>query len=329
MLDLTGKPVGAGLVLVLIPAIMVSATAWLFPVGSGDYLQACGVAAGMAILAMLAAWVLRGSGVRAAMAIFPLIVFLGLGALGEINSVLGGSYTGLFILAFIYVGQRLPRHSTWRLMAPATGLWLIGNGAFTGAPLPPLEVRLPIAMCLWLVVGELLSAQARSTHRSAAFLKRQADLDPLTDLHNRRALPKVFAAARSGDAVVLIDLDHFKAVNDEHGHAQGDRVLIEFAAVLTSSVREQDLVVRYGGEEFMLYLPDTTTLQANAILQRVRERWTARRPVTTFSAGVSHITSAQDVPLALADADSCLYQAKDAGRDQWCHSDRPIAALAG
>jgi diguanylate cyclase (GGDEF)-like protein len=329
MLDLTGKPEGAGLVLVLIPATMVPATAWLFPVGSGDYVQACGVAAGMAIVALLSARILRGSGVRTALAVFPLIVFLGVGSLGEINSVLGGSYGGFFILAFIYVGQRLPRGSTWRLIGPATILWLIGNGAFTGAATAPLDVRLPIAMCLWLVVGELLSAQARSTTRSAALLKRQADLDPLTDLYNRRALPSVFATAKCGDAVVLIDLDHFKAINDQHGHAQGDRVLIEFAGVLTSSVREQDLVVRYGGEEFMLFLPDTTSRQADVVLRRLRDLWLAQHPLTTFSAGIGHVNSTGDVPLALADADSCLYEAKDAGRDQWRHSDRPVSAVVG
>lgn len=311
--------------LVLIAAAMMSATVWLLSVDLRDCLQACGVACGMVIAALLCCWILRGSEVRRWLAVFPAIIFVGVAGVGEINRVLGSSYGGFFVLAFIFAGQHLPPRFTWRLIAPATFLWLIGNGALVGAPLAPLEVRLPIAIGLWMCVGELLSAQARSTTRTADYLQRQADLDPLTALHNRRALPTVFARAHSGDAVVLIDLDHFKAINDEFGHAKGDQVLVAFAGVLSASVREQDFVVRYGGEEFMLYLPDTTARQADTVLRRVRQRWLAQAPLTTFSAGIAQVTSRDDVPLAIADADSCLYQAKDGGRDQWLQSDRPVA----
>jgi diguanylate cyclase (GGDEF)-like protein len=328
MFDLTGRPVRAGLVLVLVVAGMIAATVWLFPVGVRNCLEACAVAGGMVAAALLCSWWLSGSGIRNALAVYPAIVFLGVAGVGEISRVLGSSYGGFFILAFIYVGQRLPARSTWRLLLPATGLWLVSNGAFMGAPLPPIEVRLPIAVCLWLCVGEFLSAQARVTTRTEAFLQRQADLDPLTELHNRRALAGVFATAHGGDAVVLIDLDHFKAINDQYGHARGDQVLVAFAGVLSASVRDRDLVVRYGGEEFMLYLPDTTERQADLVLQRVRERWLSQQPLTTFSAGVANVLSGGDVSLALADADSCLYRAKDAGRDRWAHSDRPVIAPA-
>jgi diguanylate cyclase (GGDEF)-like protein len=329
MFDLTSRPVRAGLVLVLVAAGMIGATVWLFPVSTSDSLQACAVAGGMMLAALLCSWWLSGSGVRNALGLFPLIVFVGIAGIGVISRTLGASYGGFYILAFIYVGQRLPARATWPLIFPATGLWLVSNGAFMGASLPAIEVRLPIAMCLWLCVGEFLSAQARVTTRTEAYLQRQADLDPLTELHNRRALAGVFAGARGGDAIVLIDLDHFKAVNDAHGHARGDKTLVDFAGVLSAAVRDRDLVVRYGGEEFMLYLPETTARQADLVLQRVRERWLTQGPLTTFSAGIAQVRSKDDVSLALADADRCLYLAKDSGRDRWLHSEWPTTVLAG
>jgi diguanylate cyclase (GGDEF)-like protein len=318
--DPTDQPVRAGLLLVLITAAMVAATVWLLDVSQADGLRACVVASSMVAAGAVASFALRHRGRSATLCAYPLIVFSGVALLVVVNPLLGSAYTGFIMVSFIYVGLCMPPGWTLRLLLPATLAWLIANGAFSGATLPALEVKLPIALGLWACVGGLLARQTTNMLRSADTLRRQAGLDPLTDLHNRRALPGIFALATGGDAVVLIDLDHFKQVNDEHGHASGDRVLVEFAGVLADAVRDDDLVVRYGGEEFMLYLPGTTPRQVDAILQRIRTRWQAGRPMTTFSAGVAHVDAAEDVARAVAEADDCLYRAKQAGRDRWMHA---------
>jgi diguanylate cyclase len=326
--DPTDQPVRAGLFLVLITSAMVAATVWLLGVPLADQLRACLVAGGMVVAGAATSVALRDREHGAALCGYPLIVFSGLALLGVVNPLLGSAYTGFIMVSFIYVGLCMPPGWTLRLLLPATFIWLTANGVFSGATLPALEVKLPIALGLWACVGGLLARQTTLTLQSADTLRRQARLDPLTDLHNRRALPGIFALATGGDAVILIDLDHFKQINDEHGHAGGDRVLVEFAGVLADSVRDDDLVVRYGGEEFMLYLPNTTPKQADAVLHRIRERWRAGRPLTTFSAGIAHVTSADDVSRAVAAADECLYQAKQAGRDRWLQEPADNGQLA-
>jgi diguanylate cyclase (GGDEF)-like protein len=326
--DPTDQPVRAGLFLVLIAAAMVATTVWLLDVSRADQVRACVVAGSMVVAGTVSTIALRQRAHSAVRCVYPLIVFAGVALLGLVDPLLGSAYMGFIMVSFLYVGLCMPLGWTLRLLLPATFAWLIANGVFSGTTLPALEVKLPIALGLWACVGDVLARQTTITSKSADALRRQAGLDPLTDVHNRRALPGIFAVASGGDAVVLIDLDHFKQINDEHGHARGDRVLVEFAGVLTETVRDNDLVIRYGGEEFMLYLPDTTPRQADAILHRVRDRWRAGRPMTTFSAGIAQVESADGVPRAIAEADECLYRAKQAGRDRWMQSPNDSGQLA-
>jgi diguanylate cyclase (GGDEF)-like protein len=112
----------------------------------------------------------------------------------------------------------------------------------------------------------------------------------------------------------LIDLDHFKQVNDTHGHAAGDEVLRVFGKVLRETVRVRDLVGRYGGEEFLAVLGRSTL--PDALLERLTAQWSAARPLPiTFSAGLARSIGDPDATVALAD--EALYRAKDAGRNQW------------
>ncbi len=167
--------------------------------------------------------------------------------------------------------------------------------------------------------------------RAEAALRALASTDPLTGLPNRRELlaqsAREVARARRGDAalsLLLIDIDHFKAVNDRYGHAVGDRALQTIAALLESECRAGDLACRIGGEEFVLLLPDADIDSATAIAERLRE-YILQNPVAaggealrlTVSIGVTTFVSADaDFETMLARADTAMYAAKTAGRNR-------------
>lgn len=162
-------------------------------------------------------------------------------------------------------------------------------------------------------------------------LSRKAMTDPLTGLCNRRAFDNALAECMDVDrpidrpgCLALFDLDHFKLVNDTHGHATGDRVLVLFAAVLRGTVRTGDVVARMGGEEFAVLLEGAGVEQARMVCERIRIRLAASEghsiagdPVhVTVSVGLAALApeaSAQDVFKA---ADAALYRAKESGRNR-------------
>jgi diguanylate cyclase (GGDEF)-like protein len=155
-------------------------------------------------------------------------------------------------------------------------------------------------------------------------LERLALTDPLTELPNRRAgeqaLAREMARARrlrSDLCLALLDVDRFKKVNDLHGHAVGDQVLGEISRILRMSLRASDLAVRWGGDEFLVLLPDITLDGALAFLHRIRTQveGLSIRGVErfTWSAGVVAVGSDEDARVALVRADAKLYEAKAAG----------------
>jgi len=157
--------------------------------------------------------------------------------------------------------------------------------------------------------------------------------DPLTGLHNRRymfgqldALAQRSAKGGAPVAALLLDIDHFKKINDSFGHDVGDEVLREFAVRLASNVRAIDLPCRYGGEEFVAIMPDTTVEAAERIAERIR-RYISGSPfrvahgnellTVTISIGVAGMLGEHDTPEALLKrADEALYEAKAAGRNR-------------
>jgi len=152
----------------------------------------------------------------------------------------------------------------------------------------------------------------------------QATLDPLTGLINRRSLESQIASlteAGQGFAVAYGDLDHFKRLNDTHGHETGDQALRRFAQLLKGCCRDRDLVCRWGGEEFVVVLPGTDAQGAVVVLDRVRE---ALRPANangatpsfTASFGVAALAPGSDFTATLRRADAALLRAKDQGRDR-------------
>lgn len=156
--------------------------------------------------------------------------------------------------------------------------------------------------------------------------------DELTGLYNRRYFDRhlnvMLNKAQEQDrdvALMILDIDHFKAVNDNHGHDAGDAVLREFAARLKRNIRGVDLACRFGGEEFVVLMPDTDTGQAEAVAERVRqaiaekpfEIGAARALSVTVSAGVSLNETHADTPESLIKrADVALYRAKREGRNR-------------
>ncbi len=163
-------------------------------------------------------------------------------------------------------------------------------------------------------------------------LVQLAATDVLTGLRNRGWLEEQAARTfarlrRHGGAVsvLLVDVDHFKAVNDVHGHAMGDRVLMGVARALAGAVREEDLLARWGGEEFLVVAADTVPTGAHVLAERLRAAVAAvmpegpGAPTVTASVGWTTATPAQEGAPAwhelVAAADERLYQAKEAGRD--------------
>jgi diguanylate cyclase (GGDEF)-like protein len=192
-----------------------------------------------------------------------------------------------------------------------------------------------------------LIARVRSALRTRhifSMLERSAQRDDLTGLANRRMLDDQLrrewdACRRRGAplAVIIVDLDHFKAINDNHGHAKGDVVLRQAAALLAQSVRSSDVVGRYGGEEFVVVAPDCQLWAAARLAERFRvelANWAisgaAYQIAVTASAGVaaSHCEHGDPADL-LGRADSALYEAKRFGRDAiWVHDPAQGGAVA-
>jgi diguanylate cyclase (GGDEF)-like protein len=180
------------------------------------------------------------------------------------------------------------------------------------------------------VILLLLVYLLAANRRQARQLARLADTDALTGLPNRRRTAELVQrlierAARDGTAVTIaiIDIDHFKSINDRFGHATGDRVLGEFARIARESLRESDLIGRWGGEEFLAAMPDTELDVASKVMERVRTKLTAMpdhtdSPGLCIRASVGLATSGEGsnaLDHIVAQADIALYQAKHAGRD--------------
>ncbi len=157
-----------------------------------------------------------------------------------------------------------------------------------------------------------------------SYFKDQSTTDPLTGVTNRRTMDAVLAEWLENDlphALILVDLDHFKSVNDTYGHAVGDKVLQFLAQNMKAVTSEGDVCCRYGGEEFVMLLPTTTAEEAAQVAEQLRDILTRTispcgRPVT-LSAGVAVYPQMADTTVKLIEAaDGALYLAKQAGRNR-------------
>lgn len=192
-----------------------------------------------------------------------------------------------------------------------------------------------VTMVLLVVVS--FSMAALSSEQQTRALRVVASRDDLTGLLNRKAFLDLAAEllsdraiTRGAGALVLADLDHFKAINDTYGHAAGDTALQHFAAACTETVRSTDLVGRYGGEEFVLLLPGASPERAELIAEEISRRLAVApsldgMEMPTVSYGIStYDAETSDVDDVIAAADAALYMAKSLGRNRTARSDRML-----
>ncbi|MFU8832578.1 MAG: GGDEF domain-containing protein, partial [Wenzhouxiangella sp.] len=168
---------------------------------------------------------------------------------------------------------------------------------------------------------------ATRTQKQHELLRQLASIDPLTGAANRRAMKTDLMAATSGFhnnnqpyALAIIDIDHFKQVNDIHGHEAGDDVLVELVSLVQEVIRRGDKLYRLGGEEFVLLYSCTDDegliLATDKVQSAIRERLRGPSGAVTVSIGATALDFGEDWSRWLARADQALYQAKHRGRDQ-------------
>jgi diguanylate cyclase (GGDEF)-like protein len=182
----------------------------------------------------------------------------------------------------------------------------------------------PVLIATVVIVG--VSACVYTLNAVEAEQREGAGLDHLTGLLNRTSLQLRFdelvqQATLFGEAVsvILLDLDHFKQINDVHGHGRGDTVLREVAYTLRRQLRSFELVYRVGGEELLVLLPGTALLDAAGVAERLRRAIVAARPGgldVTASFGVAQAHERATLTETFDAADAALYAAKSAGRDR-------------
>ena len=193
----------------------------------------------------------------------------------------------------------------------------------SAGPFPSLYMATAHFMTLLLTVGFMTVA----TRRLQTILEHRSTMDPLTQVLNRRGFADIYAkehALMRRESTLMtmlsIDLDYFKKINDGHGHATGDRVLVDVAAVIGKALRASDHVARFGGEEFIVLLPATGLDRALHIAERIQNAVRAPRaevPAYTVSIGLAcQVSADEDLDGILMRADKALYCAKERGRDR-------------
>lgn len=201
-----------------------------------------------------------------------------------------------------------------------------GANDFISKPVDPIELQARVA------IHQKLARTIRELEANKKMLQEQATTDPLTHLRNRRAFFEdgkrhLALARRHGNdmSVVVLDLDHFKKVNDTYGHQAGDEALLAVARILSQSTRVEDTPARIGGEEFAILLPDTNRLGAAVLAERVRTAIENHRIdfegftlSLTVSAGIASfgVDGQDSLEHLLGVADKRLYMAKDGGRNR-------------
>jgi len=249
------------------------------------------------------------------------------------------SVMGIFVFAMVALGvysfrhgHRAARYFIYGAIASMVGMGLTefstwGFLPFTTLTYRGVEIGMMLdATLLALALADYVRRQALERERA----EREARIDVLTQLNNRRGFLELAEAPYRTAvrherplAVVVLDIDHFKAINDQYGHALGDAVLRDLGQTLITTSRRSDILGRWGGEEFVLLLPETTLDEAFELAERLRETVRERvivhegtRLQVTASFGVAGLGAGQELDMLIEAADKALYAAKMAGRNR-------------
>ncbi len=224
------------------------------------------------------------------------------------------------VLSFVYVAMFMGIDMWLRQTAPLTQI----------EPLPLALMRYFNMGCFFLALGVSAWAHTATIKQAEDRLRSAAGTDSLTRLMNRRHMTErmteeIARASRSNTplSVILLDIDRFKSINDDFGHVEGDRVISHVAEILRSGVRRVDMVARWGGEEFLVLLPDTDIQAAAELAERLRRQVTAnvlrnleQEARVTVTAGVAILRNRETIESTIHRADVALYQGKRGGRDR-------------
>lgn len=274
---------------------------------------------GLFVALLVIATLFAGSQVYALWAAFIFVTFFSFTmlALGFMSYYSGHPFSRYFLLASI----------ASMLGTAVTALSVLGFIPFSELKFRAVEIGMLVDATL---LSLALANQFRSIQVERILAERRAARDPLTDLYNRRSFlemaQSIWSTARRGGrnlSLIMIDIDHFKSINDLHGHAIGDAALVATGKALTNAVRDGDIVARWGGEEFLLLLPETKLDAAIALAERLQKVISEfRLPLgnteitLTASFGVAHRTSQESLDNLIAEVDSFLYQSKKNGRNR-------------
>jgi len=208
--------------------------------------------------------------------------------------------------------------------------YIIAHASYT----TEFKLRLLYSFLTITFLSALYEHSRDTSYKRALELSRKyqhiANYDPLTQLSNRRQMNTILKREQGRTirnkepfSIIICDVDHFKKVNDKFGHNAGDEVLVELAKIFTDNIRDQDLVARWGGEEFLFILPQTTPKNANVVAEKIQTilqnhiiTYKGSKIKVTLSMGIEQFDGSRNIDDVINSADKYLYQAKSLGRNQ-------------
>lgn len=264
----------------------------------------------------------------------------------EVSLLIAFTFMFLFSIAMLilgglslYAGNKSAKYFLLASVLHTTASGITVMVVWSFIPYSVLAYRaIDIGMMLdAILLAMALAYQFRLANEEKVRAEKLANVDPLTQINNRRAfydivLPMWSCNKRSNNSasIMILDIDRFKLINDTYGHAQGDIALVKIAQTLSAGKRAGDVLARWGGEEFIIFLPDTNVGEAQKIAERLRSqieavemKLSSERLQITVSIGLAdNLNVDGSLDTLIAEADSYLYKAKDQGRNcvvsRWC-----------